>query len=1296
MTYVGRNSGVQPVRRWDVLGLPLTLLLFGGVPIADLVRGADVAQGQNLVPNPSFETYSQCPDFQAEIDRATPWTQPTLGTSDFYNACAGNNPYVSVPVNSFGNQAARTGNGYAGFILRPSTSGSYREYIEVALTAPLAAGVAYDVSFYVSLSDQSRWGIDKFGAYLSVGPVGPVNTASVLGIVPQIVNPAGNFITDKTGWSLVTGTYIALGGEDHLVIGNFADDTATTPVTGLGGFYPGAYYYIDDVSVVRVAAGCAAPPTGMVAWWPLDETSGPHVTDIQGGYDGGVIGAPINTGGILNPFPPAMVDGHFYFFNPVVNYVSVPPNPAFDFGTSGNFSIDAWVNKVGGNNSSDLAPIVDKRSIPASGQPTGYMFSVDGTYHLRFFLGGVGYQSLGTLTPQAWHHVAVTVDRSTSPAGTVTLYIDGQPDGAPVQNLPPAESATTALPLLIGGTYLNASVLSTEYALDEIEVFDRALSPTEIHAIYNAGSGGKCKPLPCIGDCDGNGGVTVYEIITMVNIALGNLPASACAAGDANGDGIITIDEILAALQNALNGCSCGFIGPRMCGGACPNPADVCQPLPDDSGCACRPGGPQASPTPTATGLAARTPTATPSPPPTRTVTPTPTGVAVPSATPTRPPASTATPTATATGTQCVPTPSHMIAWYQLNEQTGSGTVVDIGGSPAHNGTPQPAPIGLGGPFSVQGNLGTNPPDTALEFPVPTSYVNVPATSDLELAQSSFTIDAWIKPIEVHPALPGPIHIVEPIVDKLGSATTGNANTGYALYLEITATCALCPPSGPIPSGTTQTVDMRLVFATGDGFTTFFYPSSSVYPGGSGGVYGVNPSVPINPPWPGWMHITVEVDRTAGNAGTFYLNGAAVGGFTPIVGTDSGSGTDFWIGGTRLYPFIFPIHGEIVINELEIFNVPLSQADVQSIVSAPGGKCTPAPTRTRTATASPTHTASRTPTATRTRTATATPSFTPTPLPSRTPTRTATATSTATPPPTATRTATRTPTPSFTPTRPPTQTPTPTQPKGCSYCSFDTVCSGVPCGTTSDCVGLGPSPLCDPACAPLGISRLISTGLNQPSPGSDDPAGWQVIAQPNGVPGPAAPHPAKVLLPVAVWANLQPAAQWIGADQACGCLTAPCTLQSQFGNCPGGDYTYELCWNQCGPLVAETFCTGGANDGGTCSISSDCPGGTCGWLSVAADNNAVVSLTHNGPPVSGGGPVGGFSPPTSIPFTDPGSGSNCLRVVVSNLPSSPTGMVLRGIITGQVAVCGGPGVSCTPNGLNGNCCSGVCTAGACQ
>jgi hypothetical protein len=47
----------------------------------------------------------------------------------------------------------------------------------------------------------------------------------------------------------------------------------------------------------------------------------------------------------------------------------------------------------------------------------------------------------------------------------------------------------------------------------------------------------------------------VDEILTLVNIALGNATVADCRAGDANHDGQITIDEILTAVNNALNGC---------------------------------------------------------------------------------------------------------------------------------------------------------------------------------------------------------------------------------------------------------------------------------------------------------------------------------------------------------------------------------------------------------------------------------------------------------------------------------------------------------------------------------------------------------------------------------------------------------------------------------------------------------------------------------------------------------------------------------------------------------------------
>jgi hypothetical protein len=62
-------------------------------------------------------------------------------------------------------------------------------------------------------------------------------------------------------------------------------------------------------------------------------------------------------------------------------------------------------------------------------------------------------------------------------------------------------------------------------------------------------------PESCVGDCDGTGNVSIDELITLVNVALGNTAMAECEAGDDNDDGQITIDEILRAVNSALNGC---------------------------------------------------------------------------------------------------------------------------------------------------------------------------------------------------------------------------------------------------------------------------------------------------------------------------------------------------------------------------------------------------------------------------------------------------------------------------------------------------------------------------------------------------------------------------------------------------------------------------------------------------------------------------------------------------------------------------------------------------------------------
>jgi hypothetical protein len=60
----------------------------------------------------------------------------------------------------------------------------------------------------------------------------------------------------------------------------------------------------------------------------------------------------------------------------------------------------------------------------------------------------------------------------------------------------------------------------------------------------------------CIGDCDGNGSVSIGEILTGVTIALGTTTVEACSGLDSNGDGRVTITELVGAVGAALHGCA--------------------------------------------------------------------------------------------------------------------------------------------------------------------------------------------------------------------------------------------------------------------------------------------------------------------------------------------------------------------------------------------------------------------------------------------------------------------------------------------------------------------------------------------------------------------------------------------------------------------------------------------------------------------------------------------------------------------------------------------------------------------
>lgn len=78
---------------------------------------------------------------------------------------------------------------------------------------------------------------------------------------------------------------------------------------------------------------------------------------------------------------------------------------------------------------------------------------------------------------------------------------------------------------------------------------------------YDFDTEDKCAGTPCVattrkhvGDCDVSNAVTVDEIITTVNIALGAMPLSACREADGDFSYTVTVDEVLTGVTAALQG----------------------------------------------------------------------------------------------------------------------------------------------------------------------------------------------------------------------------------------------------------------------------------------------------------------------------------------------------------------------------------------------------------------------------------------------------------------------------------------------------------------------------------------------------------------------------------------------------------------------------------------------------------------------------------------------------------------------------------------------------------------------
>lgn len=226
-----------------------------------------VVNGSNLIPNPSFENttgFCDGTDNQIYVDQ-TP-VQNWAGLDTKLNG--GSTPDICrspADASTCGNTTNAANNtcftglkraGY--FALAPFANG--REYIQIALSSALVAGRTYCLSADL----RSRYGAagnrlldtDGFGAYFRNGGAVNIQTmnggnqfvgpGSTLNFVPQLQQLAGTVITNSC--YTFTGTFVAAGGENRIILGNFRGDAATTTA----GSSSSAYIFIDNLKLYEV------------------------------------------------------------------------------------------------------------------------------------------------------------------------------------------------------------------------------------------------------------------------------------------------------------------------------------------------------------------------------------------------------------------------------------------------------------------------------------------------------------------------------------------------------------------------------------------------------------------------------------------------------------------------------------------------------------------------------------------------------------------------------------------------------------------------------------------------------------------------------------------------------------------------------------------------------------------------------------------------------------------------------------------------------------------------------------
>jgi hypothetical protein len=201
----------------------------------------------------------------------------------------------------------------------------------------------------------------------------------------------------------------------------------------------------------------------LIGWWKLDQVSGNITSDSSSQNNHGnvlnVAAANLSVSGKINK----TVD-----FDGTNDYVETDD---YNLVTS-DFSISAWINS---RNVTARQPIVEEDLANSA----GVMFELRSSA-ITLWEGYTALNSIGALSNDIWYHVVGTYDGTTA-----KIYIDGVLNNSAGRTF----GSTTSENLHIGWGEWNAGANSFYFNgfIDDVRLYDRALSLDEVEAIYNLG-----------------------------------------------------------------------------------------------------------------------------------------------------------------------------------------------------------------------------------------------------------------------------------------------------------------------------------------------------------------------------------------------------------------------------------------------------------------------------------------------------------------------------------------------------------------------------------------------------------------------------------------------------------------------------------------------------------------------------------------------------------------------------------------------------------------------------------------